>query len=142
MRNLMNQTRTPITWPIRLAVGFIFFSEGIQKFLYPYLVGSGRFEKIGLPMAQALGPFVGSIEILCGVLILIGLFTRLAAVPLIIVILTAIISTKVPILIENGFWKMAHEARTDYSMLLSLIFLLINGSGGFSMDRKFGVITN
>jgi uncharacterized membrane protein YphA (DoxX/SURF4 family) len=98
---------------IRLMVGTVFLSEGIQKFLFPDALGVGRFIKIGLPAPEFLGYFVGSFEVLCGILLLIGLFTRYAAVPLIIIMLVAIGSTKIPILIKDGFWKMAHEARTD-----------------------------
>jgi putative oxidoreductase len=136
---------------IRLAVGGIFFSEGIQKFLYPGENGVGRFTKIGIPSPEVMAPFVGVVEILCGVLILVGLLTRLAAVPLIIDMLVAILSTKIPILLGHGFWGfslrtlpyygfwgMAHEARTDLAMLLGLIFLLIVGAGAWSLDARIG----
>jgi putative oxidoreductase len=119
---------------IRLAVGSVFLSEGIQKFLFPDQLGAGRFAKIGIPSPDLLGPFVGSIEIVCGVLVLLGLLTRLAAVPLITIMLVAIASTKIPILLERGFWAMAHEARTDFSMLLGSVFLLIAGAGPASLD--------
>ena len=121
---------------IRLMVGCVFLSEGIQKFLFPADIGSGRFAKIGLPASEFLGPFVGSFEIICGLLVILGFFTRIAVIPLIIIMLVAIASTKIPILLESGFWKMAHESRTDFSMLLGSIFLLINGAGDFSLDRK------
>jgi putative oxidoreductase len=120
---------------IRLMVGAVFISEGIQKFIFPNELGAGRFLKIGLPWPGFFGYFVPFFEITCGALILIGLFTRSASIPLMIIILTAIISTKVPLLINEGFWKMAHEARTDWSMLLGLIFLMIAGSGKFSFDN-------
>ena len=58
---------------IRLIVGAVFLSEGIQKFLFPAIRGAGRFEKIGLPSPEFLGGFVGTFEILCGALILMGL---------------------------------------------------------------------
>jgi putative oxidoreductase len=119
---------------IRLAVGSVFLSEGIQKFLFPDQLGAGRFVKIGIPAPDLLGPFVGGVEIVCGVLVLLGLLTRLAAVPLIAIMLVAITSTKIPILLERGFWAMAHEARTDFSMLLGSIFLLIAGAGPASLD--------
>lgn len=122
---------------IRLSVGAVFLSEGIQKFINPADVGAGRFAKIGLPNPEFLAPFVGTFEIFCGILILLGLFTRLAAAPLLIIILTAILSTKIPILFDKGFWGTAHEARTDYAMLLGLIFLLIVGAGVFSLDARF-----
>jgi uncharacterized membrane protein YphA (DoxX/SURF4 family) len=117
-----------------LAVGCVFLSEGIQKFLFPADIGAGRFAKIGLPSPEILGPFVGGTEILCGTLVLLGFLTRLAAIPLIIIMLTAVATTKIPILIEGGFWKMAHESRTDFSMLLCSIFLFINGAGRWSID--------
>lgn len=121
---------------LRLAVGGIFLSEGIQKFLFADSVGAGRFAKIGLPSPELLAPFVGITEITCGIMIIVGFLLRLACVPLLVVILTAIASTKMPIFLEHGFWKMAHEARTDYAMLLSLVFLLIVGSGHLSVDYK------
>src|SRR5688572_18358905 len=103
---------------IRLMVGAVFLSEGTQKFLFPDDVGAGRFEKIGLPAPELLAPFVGCFEVACGGLVLLGLGTRLAVLPLITIMLVAIASTKIPILQESGFWKMAHDARTDWSMLL------------------------
>lgn len=119
---------------VRLMVGVVFLSEGIQKFLYPEIRGVGRFIKIGLPAPEFFGYFVSSFEVVCGVLVLSGLFTRLAAIPLIIIMLVAIISTKIPILINDGFWEMAHASRTDWSMLLGAIFLLIIGAGKYSVD--------
>src|SRR6266542_2680423 len=107
---------------IRLVVGAVFLSEGVQKFLFPGENGVGRFAKIGIPAPEVMAPFVGVVEIVCGALILLGLLTRLAAMPLIIDMLFAISTTKLPILIKSGFWVMAHEARVDYSMLLCSIF--------------------
>lgn len=120
---------------IRLMVGAVFLSEGIQKFLFPEAVGVGRFIKIGIPAPEILAPFVGVVEIVCGTCILLGLFTRFAAVPLIINMLVAIATTKIPILLQKGFWSMAHESRTDFSMLLGSIFLLIVGAGRFALDE-------
>lgn len=119
---------------IRLLVGAVFLSEGIQKFTNSAELGVGRFTKIGLPSPEILSPFVGTFEIVCGILILLGFLTRLAAVPLLVIILTAILSTKFPIFSEKGFFAMAHEARTDYSMLLGSLFLLIVGAGALSFD--------
>ncbi len=134
---------------IRLVVGGVFLSEGIQKFLYPAENGVGRFTKIGIPAPEVMAPFVGVVEIVCGALILIGLLTRLAVIPLIIDMLVAILSTKIPILLGHGFWGfslrtlpyygfwgMAHEARTDFAMLLGSIFLLIVGAGAWSLDAR------
>ena len=134
---------------IRLVVGSVFFTEGIQKFLFPGEVGAARFAKIGIPAADVMAPFVGIVEIVCGTLILVGFLTRLAAIPLIVDMLVAIISTKIPVLIGHGFWGfslrsvpyggfwgMAHEARTDFAMLLGSLFLLIVGAGAWSVDRR------
>jgi putative oxidoreductase len=122
---------------IRLMVGAVFLSEGIQKFLFPVLRGAGRFEKIGLPEPEFLGFFVGTFETICGILILIGLFTRFAAVPLLIIMIVAVATTKTEILSEKGFWEMMHGSRTDWSMLLGCIFLLIKGGGMWSVDKNY-----
>jgi putative oxidoreductase len=112
---------------IRILVGWVFLSEGIQKFLFPDALGVGRFVKIGIPWPQVMAPFVGVVEIVCGALLLIGLIKRLAFVPLLIDICVALYSTKIVTLAKNGFWGTLHEARTDASMLLGLIFLLLAG---------------
>jgi len=132
---------------IRLLVGGVFFEEGIQKFLFPELMGAGRFGRIGIPWPNAAGPFVGAVEIFFGALLLIGFFTRLAALPLLADISVAIASTKIPILLGRaygpfhlaqlhryGLWSMLSEARTDFSMLLGLLFLLCVGAGPWSLD--------
>lgn len=121
---------------VRLLVGAVFLSEGIQKFLFPGEVGAGRFAKIGLPSPELLGPFVGSFEIACGILVLLGLFTRLAVIPLLTIMAVAFFSTKLPILMNAGFWKMAHEGRTDFSMTLGALFLLVVGAGAWSLDAR------
>lgn len=121
---------------IRLMVGAVFLSEGIQKFLFPVELGAGRFAKIGLPNPDFLGPFVGSFEITCGTLVLLGLLTRLASIPLIVIMLVAILTTKAEVLAKDGFWEMLHGSRTDWAMLLGSIFLLIKGGGEWSLDRK------
>lgn len=120
---------------IRILVGWVFISEGIQKFLFPQALGVGRFAGIGIPIPQISAPFVGFIEIICGVLILLGLFTRLAAIPLLVDMIVAIVTTKVPILTHQGIWPFLHESRVDFSMFLGLIFLLIVGAGPASVDH-------
>jgi uncharacterized membrane protein YphA (DoxX/SURF4 family) len=120
---------------IRLLVGLVFLSEGIQKFLFPSALGVGRFQKIGIPYPFFSAPFVGAVEIVCGALVILGLLTRLASIPLLIDICTAIATTKVPLLVKQGFWAMAHEARTDFSMLLGLIFLVMVGGGPWALDH-------
>lgn len=109
--------------------------EGIQKFLFPAALGVGRFAKIGIPNPTVMAPFVGVIEIVCGALLLAGLLTRLAAIPLIVDMVVAIASTKVPLFLKSGLWAMAHEARVDFSMILGTTFLLIVGGGPLSLDR-------
>lgn len=134
---------------VRIAVGSIFLSEGVQKFLFPNELGVGRFVKIGIPAPEVVGPFVGLVEVVCGSLIILGLLTRLASMLLIIDMCVALVSTKIPILLGHGFWRfslsklpsygfwsMAHEARTDFAMLLGSIFLLIVGAGSWSLDAR------
>jgi putative oxidoreductase len=134
---------------IRFMVGGVFLSEGLQKFLFPDHVGAARFARIGIPSPEVTAPLVGFFEIACGLLVLAGLLTRLAALPLIVIMLGAVISTKIPILLGygfwgfslretayGGFWGMAHEARTDYSMLLGSLFLLVVGAGAWSLDAR------
>lgn len=129
----------------------MFLVEGVLKFLYPTELGSGRFAKIGIPAPEVMGPFVGAVEVVCGALLIVGLLTRFAAIPLIMDISTAIVSTKIPVLLGHGvlgfslarlphygLLSMIHEARTDLSMLLGLLFLLIVGAGAWSMDAGMG----
>jgi len=118
----------------RLIVGLVFLSEGIQKFLVPELVGAGRFEKIGFANPEFLAAFVASFEIVCGVLVIIGFSIRVAAIPLFTIMITAITTTKIPILIEKGLWQVAHDSRTDFAMTMLIIFLLIYGAGKLSID--------
>ena len=122
---------------IRILVGWVFLSEGIQKFLFPEALGVGRFVKIGIPLPQLMAPFVGVTEIICGALLLVGLFTRLACLPLLIDICVALYSTKIVTFMKNGFWGTLHEARTDVSMLLGLIFLLLVGGGALALDVRY-----
>jgi putative oxidoreductase len=120
---------------IRLAVGLIFSTQGILKFTDPKM-GVLRFTRIGFPAPGFTAEFVGAFEIVCGLLVLLGLMTRLAAVPLLIVISTAIASTKLPELFRahQGFWYMVSDARTDFAMLCSLLFLILAGGGRWSLD--------
>jgi putative oxidoreductase len=121
---------------LRILVGWVFLTEGIQKFLFPIALGYGRFEKIGIPYPHVSAPFVGVVEIACGLLLLVGLATRFAAVPLLIDISVAIATTKVPILLHQGFWPAMHEARVDFCMLLGLIAILCIAGGQISCDAK------
>jgi len=148
MQRLMQSRGSPATALVRLAVGWIFLSEGIQKFLFPELLGAGRFARIGIPAPEVMGPFVGAVEVACGALVLVGFLTRPAALVLFINISVAIISTKVPILLGHGFWTfqlpkvgrygfwgMASESRTDLAMLCGTLFLALSGAGPLSLDR-------
>jgi putative oxidoreductase len=119
---------------LRFLAGGVFFAEGIKKFLFAEQWGVGRFVRIGIPAPEIMAPFVGVVEVVCGMLLLWGLFTRLAAIPLIINISVAIATTKIPILLKSGFWAMEAAARTDYSMLMGLLCLLIIGGGKWSLD--------
>lgn len=147
---LVKTDASPTTIIIRLMVGAVFLSEGIQKFLYPAMRGTGRFEKMGFPAAEFFANFVGVFEALCGLLILFGFLTRAAALAMLINMTVAIIVTKIPIafgesfgpfilrdLKTYGFWSMAHEIRTDFAMWLGSLFLIIRGGGRWSTDRYY-----
>ena len=132
---------------IRLMTGAVFLSEGFQKFIYPATRGAGRFEKMGFPDPDFFASFVGSFEIVCGLFLLLGFITRLAALAMLVNMTVAIIVTKIPIafgesfgpfilreLKTYGFWSMAHEIRTDFAMWLGSLFLIIKGGGKWSVD--------
>jgi uncharacterized membrane protein YphA (DoxX/SURF4 family) len=121
---------------VRLAVGLIFLTEGIQKYLFPDLLGTGRFLTIGFGNPAFWAYFTATFEIICGTLIILGLAARLASIPLIIIMVTAFITTKIPILVHKGVWPWAHEYRTDFAMTLLLIYIIIYGAGGVSFDSK------
>ncbi len=121
---------------LRVLVGWVFLSEGIQKFLYPGALGAGRFAKIGIPFPHFTGPFVGVVEIVCGAMLILGIATLYAVIPLLINIGVAIVTTKWPILHKEGFWAAMHESRTDLCMFLGLIAIACLGAGSWSFDRR------
>ncbi|MBC9797793.1 DoxX family protein [Sinomicrobium weinanense] len=148
LRKIIATDHSKTTILIRIMVGAIFLSEGIQKFIYPAMRGVGRFEKMGFPNPGLFVSFVGTFEILCGILLLIGLITRGAALAMLINMTVAIVITKIPIALGEsfgpfalrelksyGFWSMAHEMRTDLAMWLGSLFLLIKGGGKWSADK-------
>jgi putative oxidoreductase len=124
---------------VRIAVGLIFFTQGILKYIDPNM-GVLRFTRIGFAHPYFTAHFVGTFEILCGLLVLVGLGTRLASIPLLIVIATAIATTKIPELFRanQGFWYMISDARTDFAMFCCLLFLLAAGGGSWSLDANLG----
>ena len=134
---------------IRLVVGGVFLNEGILKFLDPAANAAGRFATIGIPYPEFFGPFVATVEVLGGLLVILGLLTRLSALVLFINISLAIFTTKIPVLLGHGFLgfslmklksygllSMVHEARTDLSMWFGLLFLLAAGPGRWSLDAR------
>jgi putative oxidoreductase len=146
---LVSKSGPSATILIRVMVGAVFLAEGMQKFIYPAEVGAGRFAKIGIPQPELLAPFVGSVEVVCGTLVLFGLFTRWAVVPLLGVMAVALVTTKLPILLGHslgpfqlrqlpyyGLWGFAHETRTDFSMIMGSLFLLLAGPGPLSIDER------
>lgn len=152
--SLLRTSASGSTILVRLLVGLVvFFPEGIQKLAFSDVLGAGRFVRIGIPYPDLMGPFVGVVELVCGALIIVGLFTRLAAIPLIIIMVVALVSTKLPILLGHdvgifhlsadikrlGFWSMLHEARADLTMLLGSLYLLIEGGGRWSADAFLSV---
>jgi putative oxidoreductase len=136
LQRIVHSDAPRATGLVRLLVGCVFLSEGIQKFLFPQALGVGRFIKIGIPAPQFFAPFVGAVEIIGGAMLIVGLLTRLASIALMINISVAMLTTKLPVLTKSGFWATAHEARVDFCMLLGTIFLLIVGAGPLSIDDK------
>jgi len=149
-QHLMSPGTSPWAILIRLMLAGVFVTEGYLKLADPAWLGAGRFAKIGIPWPEAMGPLVGWTELICGLLMTVGLVGRLAAVPLIVIMIVAIVSTKVPILLGRdwwmftvrdldryGFFSMTHETRTDYAMLLGALFILLTGSGRWSLDRRW-----
>jgi uncharacterized membrane protein YphA (DoxX/SURF4 family) len=129
---------------LRCAVGGVFLVSGAVKFVFDNQ-GPGRFVKIGLPAARELAFFVGGVEIVCGALLVLGLLTRLAALPLVIDMVVALATTKVPLLFgsgpepvaappKTGLWAFAYQARLDGTMLLACAYLAVVGAGIWSID--------
>jgi uncharacterized membrane protein YphA (DoxX/SURF4 family) len=127
---------------IRFAVGLIFFSQGILKFTDAKM-GVERFTRLGFPHPYLTAHFVGSFEIVCSFLVLLGLWTRASSVPLLIIISTAIATTKIPELFRpnQGFWYMVSDARTDFAMLCGLLYLILVGGGAWALDGWRGSST-
>jgi uncharacterized membrane protein YphA (DoxX/SURF4 family) len=133
---------------IRIIVGTVFLSEGLIKFLFANQ-GIGRFTKIGLPYPEHMANFIGGLEIIGGICIILGLFTRFFSLIFIIQMIVAILSTKValfqgtsplpppPVPPIVGFWAVMHETRSDFAQLLGSLFLFIAGPGKWSLDHAF-----
>ena len=136
-RRLLDTRAAAAVLLVRVLVGTVFLSEGIQKFLFPAALGVGRFAKIGIPAPGFFGPFVGVVEIVCGGLLIAGVATGFAVTALLIDISVAIASTKVPLL-KHGFWGAMHEARTDFCMVIGLIVVALLGAGSFSLQGGRG----
>src|SRR5215212_8014186 len=136
----------PVTTLIRLMVGAVFLSEAIMKFVFPETLGPGRFSLIGLPAPEIISPFDAAFEAGCGILLMLGLLTRPAAIPMIVDMIVAILSTKIPLLLGtsplplppvppiSGFWAVLHEVRSEYAQLLGTVYLLVAGPGRQSLD--------
>lgn len=133
---------------IRMLVGLVFLTEGILKYVYPAELGTGRFAHIGLPFPHFLAPFVGAVEIASGGALILGFYAGDAALLLLIVIMTAIVTTKVPILLGHplgrfaapkldhyGLLSFIHEARTDLSMLVGLVAILLDSGVKIRLKR-------
>jgi len=136
---------------LRLMAGGVFFWEGILKFVYTNQ-GVGRFTKLGFPMPETMANFIATFEIVGGLLILLGLFTRFIALYFISEMIIAILSTKISLYLGTsplplpaaapkvGFWAVLHEIRSDYAQLLTCLFLLIEGPGKKSMDASIALM--
>jgi uncharacterized membrane protein YphA (DoxX/SURF4 family) len=130
---------------LRLMAGGVFFWEGLLKFVYTNQ-GVGRFTKLGIPFPNDTAIFVACLEIGGGLLLVSGLGTRLIAIPFIVEMIVAVLSTKIglylgtsplplpPALPKVGFWAVLHEIRSDYAQIMTTAFLLVNGPGKWSLD--------
>ena len=141
---------------LRLMAGGVFFWEGLLKFAYANQ-GVGRFTKLGIPFPHFTATSIGGLEIVGGLLLLAGLTTRLIAIPFIAEMIVAILSTKISLYLgtsplplppappQVGFWAVLHEVRSEYAQMLTVLFLMVNGPGKWSLDavllktRKGGV---
>lgn len=121
---------------IRLIVGTIFIFEGILKYKMLEWLGPGRFTEIGFHHAFFWAYFTGAFEIICGSLVLFGFYTRLAAVPLFIIMIVAFFTVKLPLIWNQGFWTFIHDDTTEFSLTILLFLLLYYGGGRWSVDRK------
>ena len=131
----------------RLMAGGVFVSEGIMKFVFPSL-GAGRFTKLGFPLPHATASLIAGFEIVGGALLITGLITRLVAIPFVIEMIVAILSTKIALYLGTsplplppappvvGLWAVLHESRSDYAQLLTSLFLVIVGPGLWSLDAR------
>ncbi len=139
------------TWSIfvRLSLAGVFIPEGLQKLTHADILGAGRFTKIGIPSPEFFGPLDGWVDLIAGIMFLVGAASRVAAVPIIVIMIVAIISTKIPILLGRewgvfslraldryGFLSLTHESRTDWAMLMGAIFMLLSRSGRWSLDER------
>ncbi len=122
---------------IRLMVGGVFLSEGIQKFIFPADLGSGHFLSIGFPLPYFAAYAGGLTEIICSLFILAGLWTRFATVPLLIITVFSIVAIRFQIMMDQGWWGMLHASRSDWCMLMGCCFLLLKGGGKWSLDLKW-----
>jgi uncharacterized membrane protein YphA (DoxX/SURF4 family) len=133
---------------LRLMAGSVFLWEGILKFVYVNQ-GVGRFTKLGFPFPDFTASSVGGLEIVGGLLILLGLGTRFVAVPFLIEMVVAMLSTKIGLYLGtsplplppsppvSGFWAVLHEVRSEYAQLLTIAFLLWAGPGPWSVDARW-----
>jgi len=151
MKNIIHWlTHPPTNGPrttlfLRLMAGGVFFWEGLLKFVYVNQ-GVGRFTKLGIPFPHFTANFIGGLEIVGGLLLLSGLATRLIAIPFVVEMIVAILTTKIalylgtsplplpPALPKIGIWAVLHEIRSDYAQILTTLFLLVNGPGKWSLD--------
>jgi putative oxidoreductase len=140
----------PVTGPratllLRLMAGAVFLWEGILKFVYVNQ-GIGRFTKLGIPFPLVTAPFVGWLEIIGGICLILGVGTRLVTIPFIVEMVVAMLSTKPrlylgtsplpapPVPPQVGMWAVLHEIRSEYAQLMTCAFLLVAGPGPASLD--------
>jgi putative oxidoreductase len=142
--------RPPVDGPaailvLRLMTGAVFFWEGLIKFVFANQ-GVGRFTKIGIPFPLESATFVASFEVVGGLLLMFGLFTRFVSLPFVFQMLVAVLTTKVALFLgtsplplppappQAGFWAVLHEIRSDYAQIMTCVFFCLAGPGPLSLD--------
>jgi putative oxidoreductase len=146
LQDRRTQAPTSAFW-LRLMAGSVFFWEGIIKFVFVNQ-GLGRFTKLGIPFPEFSAPAIATLEIVGGLMLMLGLFTRPLALLFIAEMVVAILSTKIsmflgvsplplpPVAPQTGFWAVLHEVRSEYAQLICCLFLLLEGPGPWSLDAK------
>jgi putative oxidoreductase len=113
----------------RLTVGWIFVVSGWGK-LHNLDQVINYFGELGIPHPELQAPFASGTELVCGTLVLIGLFTRVAGVPLIITMVVAILTAQR----DNVHGVADLFGLIEWCYIALLVWLGVAGPGPLSID--------